>query len=172
MEALVGSAANPERVSIGGKIRAFIGTPFYPTLRGTAHTDQELQTFHDKIVASDGAAQEVFAQVDIESEKKASNGGDLRIENPQIVLNKEFNTKELGKVAVAHEYGHLQEHHNIILIAIIIVNVAMLAIPYFSLTTFLFSFFASSVLVVPMTNLMEIRADNFAFEVCLERIDP
>lgn len=158
------------RLLIGGKILFDLGNQLFPAQKTAPLKDTNYQLFCDNIAHANGIAEKIFVGRDngeSPSGVGAYNVGDLKTRNPQIIFAKDrlSDTNDI-KFAIAHELGHLREHHGLIIQSILIANIALYAIPIVPIKYACSATIASLISVIPIFRCMERRADNFAFANC------
>lgn len=167
MLSILGAAA---RVLIGGKLLFDQTTQLYPEVQGIPLREDSCQEFIDTIAKTNGISNKILVRQDCgesPSWAEAYNLGDLSTRHPQIVVSKDrlTNANDL-KFAIAHELGHLREHHGLIIQSILMANIALFALPIIPIKAALAAITFSAISIIPIFRCMEIRADNFAFANC------
>ncbi|HLB52096.1 MAG TPA: M48 family metalloprotease [Chlamydiales bacterium] len=162
------------RMSIGGKILLDLSGQLFPTQQPTPLKDANYQSFCDDIARANGISKKILVGQDngeSPSGVGAYNEGDLKTKNPQIIIAKDrlSDTNDI-KFAIAHELGHLREHHGLIIQSILIVNIALYAIPIIPIKYACATTIFSLISMVPIFRCMERRADDFAFANCPEEV--
>ena len=167
---MIGNFFKVARLAVGVKIFYDIANDFFnPQLDGIEYHDRQYQDNINQVCKIAGITKKVFVRQVSEFKGKPMvfSKGSLFLGRSQICIPEDCSFSiSILKFASVHELGHLYNNDQVIIGAIIVMNIALFTIPTIPIRVFGSSIGLTCLSFIPLYRWMERRADDFAFKHC------